>query len=295
MATRVNAPQVRSTLPSQQAATPAKAKEAAPTAQSAAVGWSAGAGKAASLKITQASIGDGPAITPKVVVPKGFKAEVKELAQKDSDKVHGKAVGLEQSAQVLTVTGPGGKKFSVGEGEASIKQYAADWKSEVSAAKKAPKEEFMQLDWDSSSSVSGAGTAGQLFSVSQGGSSYMGGAHPNNGTALSTFDARTGKQVKLDELISPKQMNDLVNDIAARLPKLKGPDDIGPESFGFVDDKAALRQAINENFAVSTDKSGKVKIDIAWESGVHALGGLMAHFSVEGPTDAGFKQKIGLE
>ena len=177
-----------------------------------------------------------------------------------------------------------------------MKGTASDWNDEVAATKKAPKEEFMSLDWDSESGVRGAGTAGQLFSVSLGESDFTGGAHPNSGTFLNTYDARTGKQVNLDQLLTPKQMNDLVNDVAARLPKLKGPEqDIGPESFGFGDDKAALRKTINENFALSTDKNGKVKIDIAWESGVHALGGLMAHFSVDAPTDAQFKKNIGLE
>ena len=72
-------------------------------------------------------------------------------------------------------------------------------------------------------------------------------------------------------------------------------DDIGPEAFGAGGEKAALRDTINNNFALSTDKNGKVKIDIAWESGVHALSGLMAHFSVEAPTDAAFLKNIGVD
>lgn len=289
---KVNTSQVRST---QTPAAPSKAKTAAPTAQTAAAGWGAGANKASSLKITHASIGDGPKLSEKISVPKGFTAELKEVKQKDADTVHGKAVSIEQDTTQLTISGPGGKKFSIGEGAASLKQTASEWRTEVDAAKKAPREEWMQLDWSSSSGITGAGTAGKLFSVSQGGSFYTGGAHPSNGSAINTFDARTGQQVKLDSLLSPRQMNELVNDISAKLNKMNGPDDIGPEAFGAGGDKAALRDTINNNFALSTDKSGKVKIDIAWESGVHALSGLMAHFTVDAPTDQAFKTAIGAE
>jgi len=38
-----------------------------------------------------------------------------------------------------------------------------------------------------------------------------------------------------------------------------------------------------------------VKIDIAWESGIHALGGQMAHFTVDAPNDPAFRNAIGLE
>lgn len=274
---------------------PAKAKTAAPTAQTASAGWAAGANKASSLKITQASIGEGPKLSEKVSVPKGYSAEVKNLNMKDSDTVHGTRVSIEQDGQQLNVSGPGGKKFTIGSNTESLKQMQSEWRSEVDAAKKAPKEEWMQLEWSSSNGISGAGTAGQLFSISEGGSYYSGGAHPSNGSAIATYDARTGQQVKLDQLLSQKQMNELVNDISARLDKMKGPDDIGADLFGAGGDKAALRDSINNNFALSTDKSGKVKIDIAWESGVHAFSGMMAHFTVDAPTDQAFKNAIGAE
>lgn len=276
-------------------AAPAKAQTAAPAAQTAAAGWAAGTNKPSSLKISHASIGDGPKLSEKVSVPKGFTAEVKNLSMKDSDTVHGTKVSIEQDGSQLTVSGPGGKKFSIGSNEASLKEMQKEWRTEVDAAKKAPKEEWMQLDWSSSNGITGAGTAGKLFSISEGGSYYSGGAHPSNGSVINTYDARTGQQVKLDQLLSPKQMNDLVNDISARLNKMKGPDDMGAEAFGAGGDKAQLRDTINSNFALSTDKSGKVKIDIAWESGVHAFGGIMAHFQVDAPTDQAFKTAIGAE
>jgi len=276
-------------------AAPAKAKTPAPTAQTAAAGWSAGANKPSALKITHASIGDGPKLSEKFQLPKGYTAQTQDLTFKAEDTVHGTKASLEQDSRLLNITGPGGKKFSIGETAEGMKEMQSEWKTEVDAAKKAPKEEWTQLEWSSSSGITGAGTAGQLFSVGQGGSYYSGGAHPSNGSSINTYDARTGQQVKLETLLSPKQMNDLVNDIGARLNKMKGPDDIGAEAFGAGGDKAALRDTINNNFALSTDKNGKVKIDIAWESGVHALGGVMAHFSVDAPTDQAFKTAIGAQ
>ena len=276
-------------------AAPAKPKApAAQTAQTAATGWAAGSGKSAPLKITLATIDEGPKTFEKVLLPKGFKGELKTTTVNQKDKVYDANASLELSSTTLNVTGPGGKKFTIGS-DGGMAQLKTEWRSEVDAAKKAPKEEWTRLEWDSGTSISGAGTAGQLFSTMEGGSEYTGGAHPNHATALATYDARTGKQVTLDSLITPKQMNDLVNEVDRRISKMKGPDDIGADSFGMGGDKAALRDTINKNFALSTDKSGKVKIDIAWESGVHALGGLMAHVSVEAPTDAAFKKAAGIE
>lgn len=276
-------------------AAPAKPKApAAPAAQTAAAGWSAGANKASSLKITHAALDEGPKMLKTVALPKGYTAELKSLEQKESDTVHGTQVTLEQSSTQLNISGPGGKKFSIGDNAKTFKETAKEWRSEVDAAKKAPKEEFMQLGWDNGASVTGLGTAGKLFSVSESGSSYTGGAHPNNFSGVATYDATTGKQVKLDSLLSPKQMNELVNDVDARLKKMQGPDDIGSEAFG-AGDKPRLRELINSNFALTTDKSGKVKIDLAWDSGIHALGGVMAHITLEAPTDAAFKKAAGLE
>jgi hypothetical protein len=99
--------------------------------------------------------------------------------------------------------------------------------------------------------------------------------------------------VKLEDLLSQKQMAALVKDIETRLPKLKGPDGIEGSSFHF-GDTASLRATINDNFALTSDKNGKVQIQIAWESGIHALGGQMAHFTVDAPQDPAFLQKIGV-
>ncbi|MFZ5445477.1 MAG: hypothetical protein ACOZQL_36135 [Myxococcota bacterium] len=288
MVSSVKSSQVRTAAAQQK--TPSKpAKDTAASSQTAAAGWGAGA-KAASLKITSAQIGDGPAVTEKLQLPKGYAAEVKELKEKLTDKVNGKACAIEQTDVRVTLTGPGGKKLTLSDGAESIKQTASDWKSEIEAQKKEPSE-WAQLDWDASHTMSGVGTAGKLFSVSDAYSSYTGGAHPNHGTALSTWDASTGKQVKLDQLLTQQQMTNLVKDISARLPKLNNGDGIDGSSFGMGD----LRDTINSNFALTSDKNGKVQIQIAWESGIHALGGQMAHFTVDAPTDATFRKAIGLE
>lgn len=295
MPNRVAAPPVR-TSAAPQPKTPAKpAKSAAPPAQTAAAGWGTGASKApTSLKITQASLGDGPKTTDAVAVPRGFKAELKPLTQNLKDRVHGKEVTLEQSATQLTLTTPAGKKLQIGSA-GGMKETASDWRAEVAGYKKEPANEYMTLGWDNQQSIRGAGTAGKMVSVMEGGSSYTGGAHPNHYSALATYDASTGKAVKLDSLLTQQQMTNLVRDIGKKLETMKGPDDIGVDAFNMGGDGALLREAINDNFALTTDKSGKVQLQIAWESGIHALGGVMAHFTVDAPADAAFRQKIGLE
>lgn len=287
--------QTQRTASTSSTATTGKTKKPATTEQAQttkAAGWGP-KGNAGALKITAARIGDGPKTTDTVSMPKGFTAKLDDIKQKATDKVHGQEVSIEQSGQTLTVSG-GGKTFSIGGDKAAIDQTAADWKAEVAAAKKEPANEFMQLNWFGDTSIRGAGTAGKLFSTMEGGSIYTGGAHPSNGTALSTYDARTGKEVKLDELLTPQQMNALVKDIGTKLPKLKGPDGMEGStwSWGTPED---LRRTINENFALTTDKTGKVQIQVAWESGVHALGGQMAHFTIDAPNDAAFRAKIGLD
>lgn len=190
-----------------------------------AAGWGPKS-NAGALKITAARIGDGPKTTENVSLPKGFAGKLDTIVQKANDKVHGQDVSIEQSGQQLTVSGPGGKSFTIGGDKAAIEQTANEWREEVKLAKSEPKNEFTQLNWFGDTGMRGAGTAGKLFSTMEGGSIYTGGAHPSNGTALSTYDARTGKEVKLDELLTPAQMNSLVKDIGAKLPKLKGPDGI---------------------------------------------------------------------
>lgn len=292
---KISASQVRTTAPTKQAAVAEKPKATAQAAQTQAAGWGAGAAKPQALKISAARIGEGPKTTDAVAVPKGFKAELKNFELKANDKVHGEALSIEQSTQQLSITTPAGKKVTIGAGPEGMKQFAEDWKSELSAAKKEPKPEWglQNMNWFAEDGIRGAGTAGKLVSTMEGGSSYMGGAHPNNASILRTYDASTGKQVKLEDLFTQKQLNDLVNDIAAKLPKLSTEDGIEGSSFG--DDKKFIREAINENFAVTADKSGKVKVEIAWESGIHALGGQMAHFTVDAPNDPAFRAKLGLE
>ncbi len=293
MTGRVSAAQVRTPSSVQQPKTPAKPQTAAQTAQTAAAGWGAGAKVATSLKITRAAIDDGPKMG-KIQAPKGFSVAVKDLSNKASDTVHGQKVTIEQSDQQVTISGPGGKKVTIG-GSGGIDQTLADWKAEVKATKSEPKSDYPpQLSWDNQNSISGAGTAGRMISLASAGSSYTGGAHPNNYTVVNTYDAATGKQVKLDSLLTQQQMSNLVKDIGAKLGKLDNGDGIEGSSFS-LGDAASLRETINNNFALTTDKNGKVQIEIAWESGIHALGGQMAHFTVDAPTDPAFKAKIGLE
>jgi hypothetical protein len=286
---KVAAPQVRPNTP---AAAPAKPKAAETAQQATKAGWGQGAPRATSLKVTLATIDEGPTTSASIKSPKGFKAELTTDSQRLKDTVHGKAVSWESDVSNLTLTDAKGKKTEV------LKEtgdYSADWKEEAKAQKKDAPNEYMQLDWSYGRNLSSIGTAGKMMSLQENTNDYMGGAHPNHGTRTVTIDATTGQPVKLDSLLSQQQMNSLVNDISAKLNKMKGPDDIGGESFSMGGDKAALREAINTNFALVQGKDGKVTIDISWDSGVHALGGLMAHFQVEAPTDQQFKSRVGIE
>jgi hypothetical protein len=287
---RIASTQVRTTAP--HAEKPAARAETKPAAKAAVNGWGAGAKPVTSLKITAASIGDGPALTPKLQVPKGYTAELKNLSNKASDTVHGTKVSVEVSEQQATVTTPAGKKVQLGN-KPDLTGLVSEWKAAVKDAKGQPPAEFMALDWESGHTFAGVGTAGKLMSVSESFEDYTGGAHPNAGSALATYDASTGKKVTLDSLLTPQQMSNLVKDVTAKLARLKGPEGIDGSSFGMGDAKTT-RDTINQNFAVTTDKQGKVHLQIGWESGVHALGGLMASFTVDAPNDAAFRARVGL-
>lgn len=273
-------------------AAPAKPKSTASAQQAQAAGWGSGAAKATSLKITMAAIDEGPKVSDKIATPKGYTAKLNTASERLSDKVHGKPVSWESDVSNLTLSGPGGKKTAIWPETGS---YASDWKSEVGAAKKEKPQEFMMLDWSAGRNLSSVGTAGKMISLQENTNDFMGGAHPNHATRTATFDASTGKQVKLDQLLTQQQMNGLVNEIAKKLDTLQGPDGITGQDFNSLGDKAALREKINENFALVADKNGKVTIDLAWDSGIHALGGAMAHFQVDAPTDPQFRSRIGAE
>ncbi|MCA2979973.1 MAG: hypothetical protein INH41_08850 [Myxococcaceae bacterium] len=284
------AARVATPAPPPRAGTPA----ASSRATTAAAGWSPRA-SSGPLRITAARIDDGIKTTPRLALPEGFSAKPTKNDNTLRDTVHGQPVVFEQSAQGFEVSGPGGRTFTIGADKKGVDGLLNEWRSEVKAAKGEPAyDENMQLNWDSQSTVSGVGTAGKLMSVSLGGSSFTGGAHPNAGTSIATYDARTGKQVKLDELLTPQQMNALVRDVGAKLNSLKGRDGVDGQSFTS-GDPADLRATIAENFALTTDKNGKVKIELAWESGVHALGGMTARFTIDAPNDPAFRAKIGLD
>ena len=139
--------------------------------------------------------------------------------------------------------------------------------------------------WDSSRSFSPVGSAGQLLSAREVVSSYTGGAHPNNGSQVRTYDARTGKQVKLDQLLTPEQFQRVVAGVKQGFEKLDEVDSYRPDN---------LSKAVRENFALVTDSKGKVHIEVLLPSYVHALGGSEAQFRFPAPDDAAFRARAGL-
>jgi hypothetical protein len=129
------------------------------------------------------------------------------------------------------------------------------------------------------------GSAGQMLSAREVVSSFTGGAHPNNGTQVRTYDARTGKQVKLDQLLTPVQFQKVVAGVKQGLDKLEDVDSFRPDN---------LSKAVRENFALVTDGHGKVHIEVLLPSYVHAMGGLEAQFRFASPDDAAFRARLGL-
>ncbi|MBL8919846.1 MAG: hypothetical protein JNJ54_13340 [Myxococcaceae bacterium] len=254
--------------------------------------WAAGP-KSDGVPLTAARIDGGPRTTEQVTVPKGYTGKLEPIVQRASDRVRGTGVSIEQRGQQLTVTGPGGESFTVGS-KAAIEELAAEWRSQVAAAKQDPAQQFLQLEWSLTASVRGAGTAGMLFSTLESRSTYAGGAHPSNSLTLATHDARTGKRVTLDELLTPRQLSAVVKVISAKLRTLGNTEGVDGSLWTWSSPEV-LQRTISENFALTTAANGRVQLHVAWESGVHAIGGQLAHFTFDAPVDAAFRAKLGLE
>lgn len=282
---------------------PPKTEQAAATAK----GWgAAGAAKAgkvgpaqnsgtSQVKLLSAKIEELPG-SEALVPPKGYAAMLGEDKRSASMPLaDGRTAKFEWDSATLSVKGPNGKTVElVAKDEAGFKGYQSDFNDNFKDLKKEDLE-FTQPDWDSSRSYSGVGAAGKMMSVSENVGDYMGGAHPNHGSTLQTYDASTGQKVTLDQLVSKEQFQSIVATIAGTLPKLKGgaeAEGVAGETFSPYQDMA---KHVAENFALTTDTKGNAQITVAWESGVHALGPLAASFTFAAPTDAAFKAKIGLE
>lgn len=288
--------------PAARAATAAKTDAAA-----AKEGWGAkGAGKTGkvttpqtgtggALKVLSAKVSDdiGGATTG-FPAPKGFSVSTAEDNRKEAvDLPNGKQATFEWTSSTLTAKGPDGKDIVLaGKDDAGFQQYSSDFHDNFKGITKEDLEFQPEPMWDAQRSYSGYGSAGKLMSVNETVSDYTGGAHPNSGTQLRTFDLATGKPVTLDQLLSKEQFQGLCNTIASTLPKLKGPDGIDGQSFQPYQDMSKM---VAENFAISTGKDGKPVITVAWESGIHALGGVMASFQFAAPDDAAFRAKAGIE
>jgi hypothetical protein len=260
-----------------------------PTVNALPAGWKAkGSTPAAGLKMTKAAI-DGMGVgntKGKIVAPMGFKVDVsKGEAHVSAKLANGKTVTGDFSGQKLTVTGPSGKAIVLEDTTKDFASRSKEFKSEMAGFSKADLKDFEPMGHYSDCGFSGVGTAGKMMSIARSYDEFSGGAHPNNGADVATFDATTGKQVKLSDILSKSQVASVHSQIQKSLPKLEG-----SASFEFGSDP----KYSNESFALTTDAKGKVQITVAWESGVHALGGQNARFVFDAPTDAAFRSKIGL-
>ncbi len=271
-------------------------------------GWAAkGAGKAgkvtapaggaaAQVKLMSAKLTDDLGIPAAngFPAPKGFTVKLgDDKRQATQALADGRSATFAWDSATLSATGPDGKTIALKpKDEQGYAQALADFQDNFKGATKDDLQYQTMVDWESDRGFSGVGSAGKLMSVSEAVGDFTGGAHPNHGTQLETFDLATGKQVTLDQLLSKDQLNSIVNTIKATLPKLKGEDGIDGQTFQPYQD---LAKHVAENFAISTGKDGKPVITVAWESGVHALGGVMATFNFAAPDDAAFRAKAGLQ
>jgi hypothetical protein len=139
------------------------------------------------------------------------------------------------------------------------------------------KSEYAQ-DWDVSSSFTAAGGYGRFASVIEGGSDYMGGAHPNSGSSLATYDVVTGKPVQLKDILSKDELKVVQDSIAHALAShgvnLGGSRQAASDLFSGANDQA------NTSFALREEK-GRVLLSINLTTGIHALAARESNFSFD--------------
>ncbi len=250
-------------------------------------------GAASQVKLLKAKIDEGVSGDTRLTGPKGYTIASEPDKQTVTAKLaDGKTATLQWDSATLSAKGPDGKTMVLrGKDVEGFKGVSSDFTDNCKATTKEDLAMGGPMDWDSSRGFSGFGSAGKMLSITESNGDFTGGAHPNFGTQLQTFDLKTGRQVKLDELLTKEQFKSIVDTISTSLPKMKGPDDIEGSSFMPVD----VADAVKNNFGLTTDAKGNPQIVVAFESGIHALGGTQANFTFAAPTDAAFKAKIGLE
>ena len=247
---------------------------------------------ASQVKMLSAKI-DGMPAADKLIAPKGYEAISTSDKRSDTHTlIDGRTAKLDWDSGGLSLKGPGGKTVEVaGKNDKGYAEYQSEFHENFKDLKKEDME-FLQTDWDSSRTFGGVGSAGSMMSVTRNDGEYMGGAHPEFLSSLETYDARTGSKVTLDQLVSKEQMANIVATVASTLPKLRGEEGMDGQNF---EPPGNIAKQVAENFALTTDAKGNTQITVAWMSGIHALGDAAATFNFAAPTDAAFRQKIGLQ
>ncbi len=228
--------------------------------------------------------------TPEILAPRGFEAQLNDRTTYATATLGDNKAALTQYSNQLTLTDLNfGDQATVGEGFQGIEDFRNSWSRSLEEAGPLGGTPG-SMNWDYHYKLSGAGQAGNLVSVFESTSAYTGGARPNNNFELATYDAK-GHRVELDDLLTGDQMSDVVDDVAAALVALKGPEGIDGYTFFSGENKEALRHEINQNFALQQEGDG-VKIKVGLPSGIHALGDLMAQFEFAAPNDRHFQKAI---
>lgn len=226
------------------------------------------------------------------------------VADDRSDKLklaNGKTATFSWNEQLLQVRTAAGKTVTlVPKNDAHFAELKKEFRDTFKGLTKQDLVDFGPTAYGVTKNYSGLGAAGALVSVEEGASYYFGGAHPSNSSQLLTFDTRTGKPVKLTQLLDAAQFKAVVDQIERQLPTLKfidepGEDnDVGAEPFQHAQSREELEELVANNFALRTE-NGEVVIDVGWESGVHAMSGTMVQFSFQAPTTDAFKKATGAD
>jgi hypothetical protein len=172
----------------------------------------------------------------------------------------------------------GAKRQIVASGQAAIEQMQKDHAAEL----RANAEPGPTSSWSYSEAIAPAGAVGDLVSLRHTYADFMGGAHPNHMSQLTTYDAGSGAEVSLRELLSDKQFAYVVREVERQLAR-------HPEGRFYGDGDRA--DEIAKRFAIYDD-GGVLRIQVALHATVHAMGDAEARFTFAAPTDAGFRERL---
>jgi hypothetical protein len=283
--------------------TPAQGQLRTPAKGAAEGPWTTGKAGAPMALSGKPAITEGLPYEPGVIRgPAGYSAHVRTEASKTRQPLsNGAMATLEYDFQTVAFKGQRG-------GPINLKPLPRDQSADINLDLPTIQSSFKDLkklspdaaaelpnpDWFASRKFSTVGGAGHLASLAETNARNL--EADSNRTTYNTYDARTGNQVRLSELLTKKQLGEVVATVSKKLPGLKYADtELRGSAWPEARDPKALAKAVDENFALTTGRDGKLKIEVLFESGARVNGDLTAHFTFDAPTDKAFRAKVGLD